>query len=351
MISVIVPIYNSSPKLLNKCVESILSQTYKDFQLILVDDCSSAHQTIGCLKTIRVLDDRITLVTKEKNEGVDAARFTGIENSVGEWLAFVDSDDWLEKDALQRLFSFTNPDIDVVVGSHNEIYCGLKRKSVFEQICLDHKSLMEEYFVSFFGRNKLSVSMCWTLYRRKVIEKASLVPSGLKFGEDLVFNMQIIPYVRKMQIIPDVVYNYNRGLPGVSSKYMIGWLGNAVKLFEYKYGMLERYPNAECELIQAREMIQYLKSFAHMTLQFDKKNVDIYKKSLEECLESSVFKHLFVLERSNYLYKDVVKFILNKDTENTWLQLVNINKKRSLKRKVIDMISVFVRKIATFYDS
>lgn len=96
MISVIVPVYNVE-KYLPHCIDSILNQTYTDLELILVNDASTDKSPAIC-EAYRQKDSRIVFVNKTQNEGVDKARFSGLEVCKGGYVAFVDSDDWLDNE-------------------------------------------------------------------------------------------------------------------------------------------------------------------------------------------------------------------------------------------------------------
>ena len=114
MVSVIVPIYNAE-KYLNECISSILSQSYKDFELILIDDGSTDKSQNICNEFAKK-DLRITVV----HQGISAARNNGLKNAKGEFVAFVDSDDYVEKNWLELLVkAITTEEADIAV-------CGMK---------------------------------------------------------------------------------------------------------------------------------------------------------------------------------------------------------------------------------
>ena len=118
VISVVIPTYNRA-HLIKRAIDSVLSQTYQDFELIIVDDGSNDN-TEDIVKNIN--DDRIRYIRHNKNKGSSAARNTGIENSKGEYIAFLDSDDvWLEKklEKQMKVFSASGPEIGV-------IHCGIQ---------------------------------------------------------------------------------------------------------------------------------------------------------------------------------------------------------------------------------
>lgn len=102
MISVIIPVYNTA-KFLSTCIKSIIDQTYQDLEIILVNDASTDNSIQIC-NTFREKDNRIVLIDKQQNEGVEKARYDGILTATGNYICFVDSNDWLEKDTLKRMY-------------------------------------------------------------------------------------------------------------------------------------------------------------------------------------------------------------------------------------------------------
>ena len=111
-ISVIVPIYKVE-QYLSRCIDSILSQSFKDFELILVDDGSPDNCGTIC-DNYAARDSRITVIHKA-NEKLCAARNSGMDIAQGDWLAFIDSDDWIHKDYLQLLYNGAEDNTDVVI--------------------------------------------------------------------------------------------------------------------------------------------------------------------------------------------------------------------------------------------
>lgn len=116
IISVIIPVYNVE-KYIEECVDSVLNQTFTDFELILVDD-GSTDNSPGILDRYAQEDERVTVIHKE-NQGVSAARNDGLDKAVGEYLYIMDSDDYLEKDTLQILYDLAvETGADMVMGDH-----------------------------------------------------------------------------------------------------------------------------------------------------------------------------------------------------------------------------------------
>ena len=126
LVSIIVPVYNSD-KYINRCLDSILNQTYKNIEVIIIDDGSTDNSLAIC-KKYADLNENIKLVSK-KNEGVSQARNTGIDIASGEWIIFLDSDDWIECNTLRDAISLTS-----------------KRK--YDTICWNYKKLIDNKFIN-----------------------------------------------------------------------------------------------------------------------------------------------------------------------------------------------------------
>jgi glycosyltransferase involved in cell wall biosynthesis len=120
LLSIIVPVYNTK-KYLDVCIQSILNQKYKNIELILVNDGSKDGSEDVC-KKYSLIDDRVIFINKSNNEGLIPARKTGIEVANGDYIGFVDSDDYIEKDMFISLIDKAIIyDTDIVIGGHKEI--------------------------------------------------------------------------------------------------------------------------------------------------------------------------------------------------------------------------------------
>ena len=182
MISVIIPVYNIEKKQrkLEAAVDSVLTQSYSDFELIIVND-GSTDKTEIILQNQKRTDKRILIITK-KNGGVEAARREGLKNAKGEFILHMDQDDMYCKDAFRiflRKIEETNADV-VVANSARFIFnkrfsfgkCNTPSMQVEKVI--NHNDFMNHYFVSFFSINDLPVNiwnkMYWKNYGKKNIK-------------------------------------------------------------------------------------------------------------------------------------------------------------------------------------
>ena len=247
MISIIVPIYNTS-RWLPQCIESCLQQSFGDFELILVNDASTDGSLSVCRKYAQA-DTRVKIINKTDNEGVDKARFTGLSEAGGEYVMFVDSDDWLcNRDILSIMYrkaEETRSDyVEMGMQRVMDRHAWVKRKCARPVTgVIEMPELFERYYISFFGVNILSVNICGKLYRKAVVDKAGLVPTGVVMGEDLAFNMQLFPHLKRIYLLDEVGYSYRFG--GMTSKYNPHLLPDLKKLYQVKKSLIERYDYAK----------------------------------------------------------------------------------------------------------
>ncbi len=350
MVSVIIPVYNTGRNL-EKCFESILSQTYREWECIVVNDCSTDIVTMGIMNRWRENPSNLIFIDKQTNEGVDRARFTGLSVAKGDFIFFVDSDDWLEKDALEIMVEKAEETgADMVVGrAYTNYYISglLKTESLLpaewmERIIL-HDELMDKYYMSFFGYNILPVNVWATLYRRELIEEAQLEPCGLSLGEDLVFNMRIFPYVRKYFAINRFVYHYRVCLPGLTNKYRDSWLENVLKLYAHKMFSIEKTGYEKAVFSQEVELVNYLKTYVNGCIKYRSEkrneNIDLLYKELGE----SICKGLVVLMDSSYEDKDVVTCLVQGDATAFYELIERRYKNKPLYQKLLDRIARIVK--------
>lgn len=198
--SIIVPVYKVE-EYLDRCIQSILKQTFTDFEVILVDDGSPDNSGIIC-DNYAAKDNRI-VVLHQKNQGVSAARNNGLDIAQGEYICFVDSDDWIEQEMLAEIEAdISNKSNDVVIWGVKNIY----NDRIYEDnINIEENTekfkealIVDElqayawnkcYKISIFGGDKFPLGMCY---------------------EDLFFIPQLVYKAESISVIKKALYNYNR---------------------------------------------------------------------------------------------------------------------------------------------
>lgn len=204
MISIIIPIYNVE-RYLSQCLESVINQTYKELEIICIND-GSPDNSLKILEKFQKKDNRIKLIT-QKNQGLAGARNTGINNATGEFIFFLDSDDWLPLNAIELLYNKQkNEDADIVIGGRNTIT--LKKENKFFPKSYEKNLKFKEYIMRSF-KDKSFRAVAWgKLYKKDIIKKYRLYfPKGLLY-EDLLFLMRYLYYSKKITVLSECVYNY-----------------------------------------------------------------------------------------------------------------------------------------------
>lgn len=193
LISIIVPVYKVE-KTLHYCIESILQQTYKNFEVILIDDGSPDKSGEICDKYAEK-DERIKVIHKE-NEGVSSARNTGFDNAKGEYIVCVDSDDYVNESYLQDFIDVLEQHPDVQM-----LWCGFSivkdyNRGIIQNVKYDESGVIVESNrseIMTLHQKWLDASPCTKLYLKKIIDDNNLrMDESLSLGEDLLFNFSYI---------------------------------------------------------------------------------------------------------------------------------------------------------------
>lgn len=197
-VSIIVPVYKAE-KYLHRCIDSILSQTFTDWECILVDDGSPDGSGAICDEYAQK-DDRIRVIHKE-NGGVSSARNMALGIITGKWLTFVDSDDCLYHIALQRWIAVAeNNNLDL-------IQCHFNREYKEGQVVVNTSEVLS---ASQYADSENYLTCVWgTLFKTSIIQEHSLrFNEEIRLGEDQIFLLNYMQYCSKIQRIGDVLYFY-----------------------------------------------------------------------------------------------------------------------------------------------
>ena len=227
LISIIVPVYNTE-KYIEQCIHSLVNQTYQDIEIIVVNDGSSDNSE-NIIKTLQNTDNRIHLITQE-NQGLSGARNTGLSASHGQYIMFVDSDDWLpykrEYSNNSKETCLFNDDyrfVDDSVIKLRRRFVGLTNKE------LAHPEIIDN-IVTAWGK----------LYRQSVIQGIHFVDTKDIGTEDLLYNVQLFWNVKSAFYLSHVFYHYRKDdLSSLSHSYK----KDLVYRWQYLYGLIEKELN------------------------------------------------------------------------------------------------------------
>ncbi len=215
-ISVIIPIYNVPSKYLRQCIESIINQTYSNIEIILIEDGSSNNCKEICEEYAK--KDKRIIVICQQNQGVSVARNNGIKIATGDWITFIDADDYIEKDFCEKMLDVTlRNNSQCVICAYNRIYNEkiervLKKESFF---------MNNEKFIKGILTVQSGFGFChMKLWKADIIKNNNVqFNESLKVAEDALFCMEISKYIDKVYFLNEALYNYRFNSNSVVRKF------------------------------------------------------------------------------------------------------------------------------------
>lgn len=250
-VSVIVPVYNKAPYV-GKCIESILAQTLSDIEVIIVNDGSTDNSEAVC-KTY-LTDERVQYHL-QKNAGPAAARQNGIDHASGEYLGFVDADDWIDPDMYEKMYDAAiSADADIVMCNILENENGNKTPKYIRNGYYNRKQIIEEIlpkslaFINGYGqRSVIRWGNVLRLYKKTTID-SQLIRFDPRFsaGEDLQFTYQATLAAQHFVYLGDDYLYHNRVVKGSLSRgYRKNLWERTRKLIELLYQITENFNEAD----------------------------------------------------------------------------------------------------------
>lgn len=295
LISIIVPVYNCE-KYIERCINSILKQTYKNIEVLLIND-GSKDKSLQICERYAQKDNRIIVFEKE-NEGVSSARNLGIEKSHGEFITFVDSDDYLEEnfceEMIKRAYKYS---VDYVT-------CGYKRvydNGHIEYINNDcsEKVITSNNYLNFL----LNVQMGYGFAHMKLIRKRAIrnikFDKNLKVGEDALFNVMLCNNLKKVLIYNKSLYNYYFNSDSVVRKFDENYDKKYIKSMEIMTQYInEKYKNSKTIETNLQNYIAYHVLLICVNFCYHPQNEKKGIKLVKEICNYSLFKK--AIKNSNY---------------------------------------------------
>lgn len=241
-VSIVVPIFNVE-EYIEDCIKSLICQTYRNLQIILIDDGSTDSSGSICDR-FAAEDNRIQVIHK-LNGGLSDARNVGIEYAVGKFLMFVDGDDWLDLECVNDALRYSKGNYDVVMWSYIREYSnkGMEKKIFPGEKSWEGKEVREDIDKRLFGpvgeqlkHPELldSIVTVWgKLYKRELVQGYYFVDTKLIGSEDLLFNAQVFENVNSVKYIDMPYYHYRKGnKASLSGKYNSSLLERRLELYK-----------------------------------------------------------------------------------------------------------------------
>lgn len=214
MVSVICPVYNVA-KYLNSCIESLVNQTYRNIEIILIDDGSSDESPKICDEW-DLKDKRIKVIHNTRG-GVSSARNTGVKNSKGEFIFFVDADDVLELNAIEVLLKYHDKNKDTIVVLNYDRFTDFHKNSVKKCRYDLTKNYMKPTIKDFVSVRRGCYVWEMLVSRALIVEKNIMFNEELHNLEDVAWTGVTICYLKRMIFVKDILYHYRRNPTSITS--------------------------------------------------------------------------------------------------------------------------------------
>lgn len=243
IISIIIPMYNCE-KYIERLIESLYNQTIKNFELIFINDGSTDNSLDICRNTVRNKNINYKIINQE-NSGVSVARNKGITEASGEYLYFLDADDYIENNFCEVIINtFTKYDIDMIMFNYNTIDNG-KRKYNCDIENYDYiiekssKQILEDILM-----NKIPYHVCSFVVKKNVIDRNKLrFTINSKYGEDHEFLIKAASISQKIIVIKNRLYNYCKNEFSVTTKFNINRIDSIASALRVKDYLNKSYCN------------------------------------------------------------------------------------------------------------
>ncbi|MDD7527282.1 MAG: glycosyltransferase family 2 protein [Bacteroidaceae bacterium] len=224
LVSIVMPAFNAE-KTIVRAIDSVLKQTYSNIELLIIND-GSTDNTSEIVSKYR--DSRVTLIN-QGNKGLSGARNTGLENIKGEYVTFLDSDDWCEADFVERLISSmtVNKAQLSVCGMIAHKNAGVSYSASFESTY--NSSFENAEFLSKFESGIMN-SVCNKLYQTSIIHGESLKFKKIAIVEDLDFNLRYFDCIKRVCFVPNYLYHYDNNHSVLTTKVSSDMFDNYIHI-------------------------------------------------------------------------------------------------------------------------
>lgn len=322
LISIILPVYNAE-KNVSSTIESILSQTYENFELIIINDGSSDSSDDIC-KKFQNADNRIVYISRN-NEGVSKTRNEGISLSKGKYLMFVDADDSLKNTMLEIMVKSINMSSLAI--------CGYERINEKSSFCVKKYITDEKFDASNYDRmiEKLQNNNLFNQVWNKIFLKRNIVNNNVKFdeslslGEDFRFVLDYLNYCDNVNVISDVLYRYENSTNGLNAKVRSNILD--IRLSNSKY------------LIDFFEKMKYNNDYSyHNYIKAYASSLRSLSRFKEKKIKKQLLKEFTIRANSDELLKKILKNSNNK--ADRIVTILFLNKSKALLKALMFVLSI-----------
>lgn len=306
-VSIIIPIYNAETYLA-QCLDSLLNQTYENIEIILVNDGSTDGSNEICKQYVQK-DSRVRLYF-QKNAGVSVARNTGISNSTGNYILFVDSDDWVDKDYVNLMIEKLNKYDSIICGYTEEYVNERFYHKAAESIITENSAIAIKKVIN----NTYGGYIYNKAFKKEIISKYNIrFHNDIHMCEDMLFVIEYLKKCNNIYVLNKCLYNYR-----MRKSSAVWQKGDKYLTIFRAYDLIENSLNNDSFI----ELINYRKLFSYFTLNSSQKlKIDIskreIKKMLSDVMNSKLISKknklkLFFLKKNKFIYNGYLFLKINK---------------------------------------
>ena len=301
LISIVVPVYNVE-KYLNRCIDSIVSQTYRTLEIILVDDGSADNSGSICDKYAGK-DVRIKVIHKN-NGGLGFARNSGLDIATGKYVTFIDGDDYIGKTHIEEMYALIqNTKTDTCMGGHTKVYAN--KEVLHKNVCAgkvyknDVKAeiLPRMCGASPKGEDYIEMSVCMVLLSNEIIKEHHLrfVSEREYVSEDLVFDFEYYPVSKGVCISQQVDYYYCDNEGSLTTKYRPDRFDSQIKLYEMLCKKAKSLGiEKQCTERLQNTVLAIARYSVKLEYKFEKQNgKQIARENVKRICENETLKNIF----------------------------------------------------------
>lgn len=349
-LSVIIPIYNSE-KYLDKCITSVLNQSFTSFELILVNDGSTDNTSSICKKYSNA-DKRVKYFEKE-NGGSFKARLYGVEHAKGKYVTFCDSDDYYaNKKAFDTMYQYLEKDdLDAMQFAYKRVFNHLSvaARTVKQPLFIDRKTFVEKeypvFLCSFYDESHLTPSDCNKVYKKAMLTE---IPSSenaerIFWGDDMIFNLHALKNCRSMVVIPDILYVYMDNVGG-TTRFSENAMRDLNRIKEYQSQFLKKTELQDKAKIISTHHSETACWFGDWVIEAVKV---IDEKSLEKKISDILKYPAFIRAREYYIHENSLNWkameLLRKADPTEYIYWAKSNKEK--RKSVKEIVKKIYRKI------
>ncbi|WP_205401361.1 glycosyltransferase family 2 protein [Streptococcus lutetiensis] len=306
LVSVIVPVYNVE-KYIHRCITSIINQSYSELEIILVDDGSSDSSGLIC-DEYALKDKRIKVIHK-KNGGLGYARNSGLDCATGKYVTFIDSDDYVEQDMIEKLYKdLIGVEADTCIGGFQRVYHNgtFVYENPLSGRVFEKEEILIKVLSKMFGQlvnsSSLEMSVWKVLFSNELIQKYNIrFPSEREFiSEDIIFDTEYYAKANRVVMSSDVGYYYCDNEDSLTTKYNPNRFDLQVKLY---LELIERVKRLKIYEVSIDRLNATLIAVARYSIKLEQKfsfrnGLIQSKRNIKEICQNSVLKNALISFKS-----------------------------------------------------